>query len=213
MRVTDEFPEYNARRYGKPWIARVVRWDIGEHPELKFGYYNGNENGGRVEIEAEEGDIVKVGRKDYRKPRSTYNRFHIVKKDGALLRCSAQQAREAWDKKSKDYPELTKRMAKEITVEFWTYLAEHPECCKKSDAPEELYTKVEGFISECALCEVCGPICRECPLKEAGVKCSNDNSPWGRWVCSDPSNKEARSKAAWEIVKISSAWDLEDEPT
>lgn len=61
---------YNARRYGRPWIARVTFDDLGK-PTYKWGYWTGEINGGtayggELLIVASEGDIVADGQKDHR---------------------------------------------------------------------------------------------------------------------------------------------------
>jgi hypothetical protein len=101
---------------------------------------------------------------------------------------------------------MTKKEAKVLTVELWTYLAKHPECRYKGQAPKELYSRVKELQCECPLCEV-SETCGECPLKAAGRGCLNDDSPYEYWARSDPYGKETRRKAAWEIVAIAAAWE------
>jgi hypothetical protein len=61
---------YNARRYSKPWIAKV---DFSTNPKGEFewgtwiGQFNGgNGSSGTLIIDANEGDIVAKGQKDFR---------------------------------------------------------------------------------------------------------------------------------------------------
>jgi hypothetical protein len=63
MRVTREFGSYNSRRYGRPWIAKLVAWEVGKQPVLSWG---SNVDAHNVEIEAEAGDIVRWGQRDNR---------------------------------------------------------------------------------------------------------------------------------------------------
>jgi hypothetical protein len=49
---------------------------------------------------------------------------------------------------------MTQKEAKELTLELWRYLAEHPECYVKSMVPQDIYDKVKTLDSECPLCEV-----------------------------------------------------------
>jgi len=49
---------------------------------------------------------------------------------------------------------LTKAKAKKISVEVWTYLAEHPEIFMKSDLPKKLYNQIENHLHRCPLCEL-----------------------------------------------------------
>ncbi len=92
MRVTVEFGSYNSRRYGRPWIAKVIAWPIGGRPELSFG---GNVGSHLVEIDAEPGAIVRWGQKDHR-GNNTTARWGIVQLENAIEDCSAEQAREHW---------------------------------------------------------------------------------------------------------------------
>lgn len=64
---------YNQRRYGKPWIARV---NFSHNPkgDFEWGNWIGNHNTGSeglLIIEANEGDIVAHGQKDFRNPKYT----------------------------------------------------------------------------------------------------------------------------------------------
>ena len=57
MRITIETSCYNERRYGKPWIAKVSKWDNGR-PALDWGDWNGaHGDAGTLEINADPGDI------------------------------------------------------------------------------------------------------------------------------------------------------------
>lgn len=59
IRIAVTFGSYNARRYSRPWIARITSWPVGGTPELAFGSYVGNNGGGEVEIMARRGDIIR----------------------------------------------------------------------------------------------------------------------------------------------------------
>lgn len=78
---------YNQRRYGKPWIAKV---DFSNNPNGDFFWgswvgdaRNGSE--GLLIIEANEGDIVARGQKDFRVPRNSSPAFYQVR-DGQLVK-------------------------------------------------------------------------------------------------------------------------------
>jgi hypothetical protein len=60
------FGGYNARRYSRPWIARVTAWPVGKQAELEFGSFIGDDDGGVVEISARPGDILRWGQRDNR---------------------------------------------------------------------------------------------------------------------------------------------------
>ena len=71
MKIERETDSYNDRRYGKPWIARV---DFSANPQGEFtwGTWIGDPgDAGLLEIEAEIGDIVARGQKDFRKPKNS----------------------------------------------------------------------------------------------------------------------------------------------
>lgn len=64
---------YNQRRYGKPWIAKV---DFSADPKGKFLWGNWigdhrNGSNGMLIIDANEGDIIAQGQKDFRQPRNS----------------------------------------------------------------------------------------------------------------------------------------------
>jgi hypothetical protein len=92
MRVTREFGSYNSRRYGRPWIAKVVAWEVGKQPVLSWG---SNIDAHNVEIEAEAGDIVRWGQRDNR-GNNTEARWGLVQGDATIEECSASEAREHW---------------------------------------------------------------------------------------------------------------------
>lgn len=92
MRVCHEIGSYNSKRMGKPWIAIITAWAVGEYPTLTFGASTSH----CAEILASAGDVVKAGQKDHRKPRQSDNDFYLVQKDGSLLRITEGQARELY---------------------------------------------------------------------------------------------------------------------
>jgi hypothetical protein len=96
MTVSITYGPYNARRYSKPWIASIKDWPVGKSPVLDFGFYNGDDNGGFVEIEAAAGDVIKAGQKDNRNYNNTKNDFYLVGEDGSVSKITANEARQAW---------------------------------------------------------------------------------------------------------------------
>lgn len=92
LRVAVKFGGYNARRYGKPWIARVASWPVGGQPDLLFGSYVGDSCGGEAEVPALPGDIVRWGQKDHRGSRSEAF-FGVVLEDGTIEKVSPVKAR------------------------------------------------------------------------------------------------------------------------
>ena len=95
MRVLKKFGSYNQRRYSRPWIAVVTSWPTGGKPEVKWGSYLGDDDGGETEIEAQVGDVVRWGQKDGRGG-NTEAYWGIVQDDGSILDCEAAGARKHW---------------------------------------------------------------------------------------------------------------------
>lgn len=96
MRVTIETSSYNDRRYGKPWIGKLVEWD-GEAPDLEWGYFHGRPGeAGKLEITAEPGDVIRHGQRDGRRPDKSDNEWAIVQADGSLATTTPSEAREHW---------------------------------------------------------------------------------------------------------------------
>ena len=84
MRVIIEYPSYNEKRYSKPWVAKVLAWPIGVRPIFKFGEFVGEHgNAGYVEIDAEPGDVIATGQKDYR-GNNTDREFYVVQDGGVV---------------------------------------------------------------------------------------------------------------------------------
>lgn len=80
-RVAISFRSYNPRRYSRPWIARVVVWAVGKKPELEFGHYVGDDDGGEAEIIAYPGNIIRYGQRDGRRPDKSINEWAVVEDD------------------------------------------------------------------------------------------------------------------------------------
>jgi hypothetical protein len=112
--------------------------------------------------------------------------------------------------KKTDKP-MTQKEAKELSLELWTYLAEHPECYAKNHVPKELYSEIAELSCQCPLCEMFyGYDCEGCPLSMAGCCCGLIDSPWIEWIDSAIKETERRKQAAERIVRIISAWEPED---
>ncbi|TVT44310.1 MAG: hypothetical protein FHP92_20710 [Denitromonas halophila] len=95
VRIEIEFDSYNQYRFSKPWIARVVDWPVGGHCELRFGVYQGDADGGFVEITANIGDVVRWGQKSSSVTK-TFSRWGIVQADGRITRVSQAVAFKAF---------------------------------------------------------------------------------------------------------------------
>ncbi len=90
--VSIDWDSYNQRRYSKPWIGKITKWDIGQNPNIEWGGYVGDDNGGMTEISAFEGDIIRYGQKDHR-GNNTCNCWAIVDADGDIDNVTPVQAR------------------------------------------------------------------------------------------------------------------------
>ena len=93
MRITFERRGYNARRYGKPWIAVVTDWQIGKRPEVRWGH---NFTYNIAEVDAEPGAVIRYGQKDYRRSWQSENEWAVVSENGTLIDVTPKYAREHW---------------------------------------------------------------------------------------------------------------------
>jgi len=100
---------------------------------------------------------------------------------------------------------MTKKEAKELTLEVWRYLAEHPEISGKKQLPREIHCKIERLKVGCPLCELYwykGRLgCSGCPL----IDC-DDGSDYDNWIGAN--NREDRSRYAQNIVDKVEAWEV-----
>jgi hypothetical protein len=106
---------------------------------------------------------------------------------------------------------MTRKEAKELTLELWRYLAEHPECRDKQEIPDDLYDEIMYMKCRCPLCETFDLFCKNCPLYKAGEACKKYNSAYSRWNFSSGRGEATRKAAAERIVEIVSAWEPEEE--
>ncbi len=103
MEIKIETNTYNEKRYGRPWIARV---DFSQNPKgnFAFGTWVGEPGyKGILLLDAEPGDIVAKGQKDYRKPANSTPCFYFVKENGELERLGTKGvAYKYWRKQNSD---------------------------------------------------------------------------------------------------------------
>jgi hypothetical protein len=92
---------------------------------------------------------------------------------------------------------MTKRKAFELTIEIWTYLAEHPKIKYKADLPKELYKKIKRLTCRCPLCSYYKLSCERCILPSMYQGGCSLFAEW-LWATSN----RARSRAARKIVTI-----------
>lgn len=84
---------YNQRRYSKPWIA-IVDFSVDPHGEYKWGTWIGDHSNGSeglLLIDAEEGDIIARGQKDFRQPRNSAPTYYQVV-NGELVEIASRAA-------------------------------------------------------------------------------------------------------------------------
>jgi len=109
---------------------------------------------------------------------------------------------------------MNKKEAKEITLEVWRHLRDHPEIDRKEELPDEIWDKIKNLRNDCPLCELflededlINPGCSGCPLAEAGHKCQHDDeNAYEKWAFL--SNSKWREEAASTIVEIVERWDV-----
>lgn len=84
MKIEIRTSEYNTRRYSKPWIAKVT-FDSSNKSVFDWGAWIGDPGeAGLLIIDAEEGDIVARGQKDFRKPKNSTPDYYQVR-EGNLV--------------------------------------------------------------------------------------------------------------------------------
>lgn len=92
-RIAISFGSYNPRRYSRPWIGRIIEWPVGGKPELEWGGYCGDDNGGEVEIIASPGDIIRYGQRDGRRVDRSINEWAVVEGDYSVRDIKQTEAR------------------------------------------------------------------------------------------------------------------------
>lgn len=86
MKIEINTNSYNQRRYSRPWIA-TVKFDAAGKAEFSWGNWIGDhENGsaGLLTIDAEEGDIIARGQKDFRQPKNSTPKYGQIV-DGKII--------------------------------------------------------------------------------------------------------------------------------
>jgi hypothetical protein len=94
MTISVRFESYNNKRYGRPWIAKVISWPVGSRATLDWGTFLGDSNGGEAEVIARPGDVVRYGQKDNKGYNSSAF-WCIVQADGSLTVCTEPEAAKA----------------------------------------------------------------------------------------------------------------------
>ena len=82
MQYTETTAAYNERRYGKPWMARVI---TSTTKDFTFIDWEGRPGSvGQFSFTAEPGTILAYGQKDIRKGRGGVDGYQICMPDGTL---------------------------------------------------------------------------------------------------------------------------------
>ena len=97
--------------------------------------------------------------------------------------------------------QMTKRQAKDLSLEVWQYLMEHPEIDNKGQLPSKLYKKISRLRAHCPLCEVFKQDCSGCPLGYCGIYSAFDS-----WTSS--MTPEARRACATKIYLTIKEWKV-----
>ncbi len=122
MIITVPTEAYDNKRFSLPWIARVTDWESGKGPRVRFGKYSGKDGDpGKIIIDAEIGDVIKIGQKDYT-GEATKNDYYIVGEHEEISQISEEAALEhyieTWtDKKEVERP-LEQYTTEELLVEL-----------------------------------------------------------------------------------------------
>jgi hypothetical protein len=124
MRIAVEFGSYNQRRYSKPWISKVTAWAVGKSPDVEFGGYIGDDNGGEAEIMAKVGDIIRYGQKDGR-GNNTESLWAVVEEGGTLRKVTMIEARKLF----KEEPQ--RQLTPPMKIEPPTIVEREPEPQRK----------------------------------------------------------------------------------
>lgn len=96
---------------------------------------------------------------------------------------------------------LTKKLAKQISIEVWEYLRDHPCLTDKFQLPDNIYKKIVHMKCECPLCELFDMSCHKCPLNCLDVK-----SWYNKW--SFATTNRQRKKYASMIVDQIKSWQV-----
>tara|TARA_R110000796_G_scaffold23697_3_gene67771 strand:+ start:188 stop:508 length:321 start_codon:yes stop_codon:yes gene_type:complete len=93
MKIEIQTNSYNERRYGRPYIAKILFDDHKGSPA--WGSWVGdprNGSEGLLILDCDVNDIVMTGQKDSRNARNSAPTYHVVKEGGALQEVSKVEA-------------------------------------------------------------------------------------------------------------------------
>lgn len=98
---------------------------------------------------------------------------------------------------------LTKKKAKELSIEKWEWWVKHP-TKDFEDMPLILQDKIKNYFAECPLCELYkrDEPCFKCPLYECNEHCGDIYSYYNLFChIKDKKVLKALAKAILEIIK------------
>jgi hypothetical protein len=95
---------------------------------------------------------------------------------------------------------MTAIEAKELSLEVWGYLRDHPDIARKVHLPPYLFEKIKDMCFCCPLCEYFNKGCGECPLDGCSM-----GSLFAKWK--EAIGADARRAAAQAIYDRIAAWE------
>jgi hypothetical protein len=101
---------------------------------------------------------------------------------------------------------MTANEAKEKTLYFWKYLAEHPEIYVKQGLPEEMWNELRQYRNACPLCEYLTQDLEEYDCRNCILGSCSTTSLYCNWFSSYTIEK--RQKAAQAIVDKVMSWEV-----
>jgi hypothetical protein len=100
---------------------------------------------------------------------------------------------------------------KQLAVEFWSFLRDHPEIADKTDAIA--FPRYKEIVEQVASCPCCTAFqrsnCEGCPLFFRGrIQCINVGQPFRNWFMA--TTDAERQAAATALLAQLEAWETED---
>jgi hypothetical protein len=113
---------------------------------------------------------------------------------------------------------MTRKEAKELSLEMWQFLAEHPEIVDRSCLPDHLFQKIKGMVKYDPLCDIFPVIkfnadmqthtCPGCPLSSVWDSCFDPMRMYDRWLYAF--YEADRHVAAEKIIRVIESWEVEE---
>lgn len=107
---------------------------------------------------------------------------------------------------------MTDKEAKELSIEIWQYLYDHPDIYHKKDLPESIFNQIKDIVNFCPLCfvrmKLSRWVCIACPISMANKSCFIANSYYRKWERANVNRKRKRKKYAGKILNIIKDWEI-----